>query len=179
MLSRENLILLSTILCLYLSNYCEGIQYNCHMQSTRLTRQASLFLFRRRQVLPLTFHIFRNNHSVRLYSSSSSSTGNTHLKPVREPPPGADMGPNPAKYTPYERWVRRLYQTNLFNPVKLGLQNIQDLHDALGSPMNNVSSTIEYIHATIISFFIVKHHFVIIIIILIRTFTFPPHYSPK
>jgi dihydrofolate synthase/folylpolyglutamate synthase len=49
------------------------------------------------------------------------------------------MGPDPSKYTPYERWVRRLYQTNLFNPVKLGLHNIEQLHGALGSPMNNVS----------------------------------------
>lgn len=134
--SRENRILLLTILCLSILPYCEGIQYHCHMQSTRLTQQASLFLFRR-HVLPVrtTFPLFRKSQSLRLYSS----TGNSHPKPIREPPPGADMGPNPTNYTPYERWVRRLYQTNLFNPVKLGLQNIQDLHNALGSPMNNVS----------------------------------------
>lgn len=46
---------------------------------------------------------------------------------------------NDASFTPYERWVRRLYQTNLFNPVKLGLQNIQQLHSALGSPIDRVS----------------------------------------
>ena len=45
----------------------------------------------------------------------------------------------PDGFSPYERWVRRLYQTNLFNPVKLGLDNIQRLHDALGNPMDNVS----------------------------------------
>lgn len=40
------------------------------------------------------------------------------------------------QYTPYERWVRRLYQTNLFHPVKLGLTNIEDLHKAMGNPMD-------------------------------------------
>jgi dihydrofolate synthase/folylpolyglutamate synthase len=39
-------------------------------------------------------------------------------------------------YTPYERWVRRIYQTNLFNPVKLGLSNIDELHKAMGQPMD-------------------------------------------
>jgi hypothetical protein len=43
------------------------------------------------------------------------------------------------KFTPYERWVRRLYQTNLFHPVKLGLQNMEELHAMLGRPMDNVS----------------------------------------
>jgi dihydrofolate synthase/folylpolyglutamate synthase len=42
-----------------------------------------------------------------------------------------------SKYTPYEKWVRRLYQTNLFNPVKLGLQNMEDLHEAMGRPMDH------------------------------------------
>lgn len=41
-----------------------------------------------------------------------------------------------SRYTPYERWVRRLYQTNMFNPVKLGLQNMNDLHEAMGRPMD-------------------------------------------
>jgi dihydrofolate synthase/folylpolyglutamate synthase len=44
------------------------------------------------------------------------------------------------KFTPYERWVRRLYQTNLFHPVKLGLQNMEVLHEMLGRPIDNVSS---------------------------------------
>lgn len=41
-----------------------------------------------------------------------------------------------SKYTTYERWVRRIYQTNLFNPVKLGLDNIEDLHKFMGNPMD-------------------------------------------
>jgi folylpolyglutamate synthase/dihydrofolate synthase len=39
-------------------------------------------------------------------------------------------------YTLYEKCVRRLYLTNLFHPVKLGLQNIERLHNALGNPMD-------------------------------------------
>lgn len=40
------------------------------------------------------------------------------------------------KFTTYEKCVRRLYLTNLFHPVKLGLQNMQELHSALGNPMD-------------------------------------------
>ena len=42
-------------------------------------------------------------------------------------------------YTMYERLVRRLYTTNLFHPVKLGLDNIERLYEALGSPVDDVS----------------------------------------
>ena len=41
-------------------------------------------------------------------------------------------------FTPYEQWVRRLYMTNLFHPVKLGLQNIHQLYDALKKPLDNI-----------------------------------------
>jgi dihydrofolate synthase / folylpolyglutamate synthase len=40
------------------------------------------------------------------------------------------------KYTDYETWVRRLYSTNLFHPVKLGLTNMIQLYEALGRPMD-------------------------------------------
>jgi dihydrofolate synthase / folylpolyglutamate synthase len=40
------------------------------------------------------------------------------------------------KYTDYETWVRRLYSTNLFHPVKLGLTNMIKLYEALGRPMD-------------------------------------------
>lgn len=42
-------------------------------------------------------------------------------------------------YTPYEQWVRRLYQTNLFHPVKLGLKNMEELHERLGRPMDKLT----------------------------------------
>jgi hypothetical protein len=41
-------------------------------------------------------------------------------------------------YTPYEKWVRRLYLTNLFHPVKMGLTNMRTLHELMGSPMDQV-----------------------------------------
>lgn len=41
------------------------------------------------------------------------------------------------QHSDYEKWVRQLYKTNMFHPVKMGLQNIQQLHDLLGSPMDN------------------------------------------
>lgn len=45
------------------------------------------------------------------------------------------------KYTLYEELIRKLYMTNLFNPVKLGLDNTFALHEAIGSPIDNVSYT--------------------------------------
>ena len=45
---------------------------------------------------------------------------------------------NDTPYTDYERWVRRLYQTNLFHPVKLGLENTHRLYDALGKPLEDI-----------------------------------------
>lgn len=120
---------------------CDAIFYSdCRMKASRLIQQASI-AFRRQKTLPILFAAARGGHQTphRLYSSPNTFSSSGTDKPVREPPPGADMGPDPSKYTPYERWVRRLYQTNLFNPVKLGLHNIEQLHGALGSPMNNVS----------------------------------------
>jgi hypothetical protein len=43
-------------------------------------------------------------------------------------------------YTGYEKWVRRLYATNMFHPVKLGLENMHLLHKLLGNPMDDVST---------------------------------------
>lgn len=42
-------------------------------------------------------------------------------------------------HSEYEKWVRRLYATNMFHPVKLGLENMHLLHELLGSPMDDVS----------------------------------------
>lgn len=63
-------------------------------------------------------------------------------------PTGQSNHPPPPGYTPYERWVRRLYMTNLFHPVKLGLQNIEQLHVAMGSPMDNPKRAIVHIAGT-------------------------------
>ncbi len=41
-------------------------------------------------------------------------------------------------WSSYEKLVRKLYMTNLFNPVKLGLENMHKLHEAFGSPMDQV-----------------------------------------
>lgn len=45
----------------------------------------------------------------------------------------------PSDHSEYEKWVRRLYMTNMFHPVKMGLTNIQQLHDLVGNPMDDVS----------------------------------------
>ena len=45
---------------------------------------------------------------------------------------------DPSNCSEYEQLVRKLYMTNLFNPVKLGLENMNRLHEALGRPMDQV-----------------------------------------
>eukprot|EP00571_Detonula_confervacea_P017195 CAMPEP_0172311362 /NCGR_PEP_ID=MMETSP1058-20130122/14630_1 /TAXON_ID=83371 /ORGANISM="Detonula confervacea, Strain CCMP 353" /LENGTH=626 /DNA_ID=CAMNT_0013024521 /DNA_START=95 /DNA_END=1975 /DNA_ORIENTATION=+ len=49
------------------------------------------------------------------------------------------------EWTEYERLVRKLYMTNLFNPVKLGLENMDRLHKILGSPMDQPNISIVHI----------------------------------
>jgi hypothetical protein len=68
--------------------------------------------------------------SMRCGSSSSSSTTSSD---------------STGTSSEYEHWVRRLYMTNMFNPVKLGLDNIQQIHDLLGNPMDDVSVTDAYL----------------------------------
>ncbi len=51
-------------------------------------------------------------------------------------------------YTLYEKCVRRLYLTNLFHPVKLGLQNMEMLHEALGNPMDQPDVTVVHVAGT-------------------------------
>lgn len=43
--------------------------------------------------------------------------------------------------TLYEVLVKKLYMTNMFNPVKLGLKNMEELHILMNKPMDRVSST--------------------------------------
>ena len=52
------------------------------------------------------------------------------------------------KYTGYEKWVRRLYATNMFHPVKLGLENMHLLHKLLGNPMDDPNRTVIHVAGT-------------------------------
>jgi dihydrofolate synthase/folylpolyglutamate synthase len=54
----------------------------------------------------------------------------------------------PENYSPYERWVRNIYLTNLNHPVKLGLDNIEQLHEAMGSPMDDANRVVVHIAGT-------------------------------
>lgn len=80
--------------------------------------------------------LFANNVDAPSSSSqkryTSSNTSSSH-KPQKE---GEEESEN---WSNYERLVRKLYMTNLFNPVKLGLENMDRLHKILGSPMDQVS----------------------------------------
>ena len=72
-----------------------------------------------------------NNSNIKMNAPSSSqkqsiSSNSTTSKEEKE-------------WSDYERLVRKLYMTNLFNPVKLGLENMDRLHKILGSPMDKVN----------------------------------------
>jgi len=45
----------------------------------------------------------------------------------------------------YEVLVRKLYMTNMFNPVKLGLKNMEELHNLMNKPMDRVSPTLWFV----------------------------------
>jgi len=47
---------------------------------------------------------------------------------------------NHEEWTEYEQLVRKLYMVNMFNPVKLGLENMERLHEAMGRPMDQVGA---------------------------------------
>jgi hypothetical protein len=85
-------------------------------------------------------------------TSTSSSPSNTNIDtkhPTKSsslskfsvPAMDTDTTSNDVSYTGYERWVRRLYATNMFHPVKLGLDNMRLLHKLIGNPMDDVSYT--------------------------------------
>mmetsp|Transcript_37519 Transcript_37519/g.57199 ORF Transcript_37519/g.57199 Transcript_37519/m.57199 type:complete len:506 (+) Transcript_37519:42-1559(+) len=50
--------------------------------------------------------------------------------------------------TPYDLLVRKLYTVNLFHPVKMGLKSIEQLHKALGNPMDDPNITIIHVAGT-------------------------------
>ena len=72
--------------------------------------------------------------TMRSFSSSSptDATNNNGVKEERE-------------WSNYEKLVRKLYMTNLFNPVKLGLENMDKLHKAIGSPMDKPNISVIHI----------------------------------
>lgn len=74
---------------------------------------------------PSTITYFPVNRSVvRFFSATGNIMGDAVVSPAE-------------KSSAYEKWVRRLYATNMFHPVKLGLQNIQQMYAAMGNPMDD------------------------------------------
>jgi len=51
-------------------------------------------------------------------------------------------------HTGYEKWVRRLYATNMFHPVKLGLENMHLLHKLMGKPMDDPNRVVVHVAGT-------------------------------
>ena len=85
-------------------------------------------------------------YATRLFSSSNMSEVPIVSTSISDNESAATFTPSSEKdgkqHTLYEELVRKLYMTNLYNPVKLGLENTVKLHEVLGSPLNNVSCDI-------------------------------------
>lgn len=78
-------------------------------------------------------------------STRSSSTASASAVPLDRLPTmtgsvGNDASDLTTNASPYEVWVRRLYTTNLFHPVKMGLDNMERLHELMGRCMDEESS---------------------------------------
>eukprot|EP00566_Odontella_aurita_P007781 CAMPEP_0113533536 /NCGR_PEP_ID=MMETSP0015_2-20120614/4664_1 /TAXON_ID=2838 /ORGANISM="Odontella" /LENGTH=682 /DNA_ID=CAMNT_0000432609 /DNA_START=374 /DNA_END=2422 /DNA_ORIENTATION=+ /assembly_acc=CAM_ASM_000160 len=96
---------------------------------------------------PLRGVVVANETGEGVGGTSSSATPLTLPLPTDEASSIAEIMSTPNKSL-YERLVRRLYMTNLFHPVKMGLQNIEDLHRALKSPLDDPSITVIHIAGT-------------------------------
>jgi len=80
---------------------------------------------------------FRSNSNGASRLSSSSSRKQSTSDDDTEQEEGS--------WSNYERLVRKLYMTNLFNPVKLGLENMDRLHKLLGIPMDQPTVAVVHI----------------------------------
>jgi hypothetical protein len=83
-----------------------------------------------------------NNNNAQSYFTRHSrlfATSSAHMGATNESTPPSSNKDDENQYTDYEKWVRRLYMTNLFHPVKMGLTNMRELHDLMGTPMDDVS----------------------------------------
>ena len=88
--------------------------------------------------------LFRPSSSLPLHLSSTmrSSSRTSSNRPEESSKNGVK---EQREWSNYEKLVRKLYMTNLFNPVKLGLENMDKLHKAIGSPMDQPDISVIHI----------------------------------
>ena len=119
--------------CITSSNHGLSVGEKRRWPSSNLIPRSSL----QQRSYSASSSLFANNVDAPSSSSqkryTSSNTSSSSHKPQKE---GEEESEN---WSNYERLVRKLYMTNLFNPVKLGLENMDRLHKILGSPMDQVS----------------------------------------
>mmetsp|Transcript_9623 Transcript_9623/g.16371 ORF Transcript_9623/g.16371 Transcript_9623/m.16371 type:complete len:556 (-) Transcript_9623:11-1678(-) len=90
-----------------------------------------------------TQHLFRSSSSFPLHLSSSTMRSSSSS--TNSPEESANGVKEQREWSNYEKLVRKLYMTNLFNPVKLGLENMEKLHKAIGSPMDQPDISVIHI----------------------------------
>lgn len=78
-----------------------------------------------------------------LHQSSPARSNNSYAS--NSPADSIIVANEGRDWSNYEKLVRKLYMTNLFNPVKLGLENMSKLHEAIGNPMDNPDISVIHI----------------------------------
>jgi len=95
----------------------------------------------------------KTQHFLRPSSSLSSSTMRSTIRSSSSIGASSNMAEiesangikEQREWSNYEKLVRKLYMTNLYNPVKLGLENMDKLHKAIGSPMDQPDVSVIHI----------------------------------
>lgn len=96
----------------------------------------------------LTHRAPLSSKTQRLFQPSSSLSSNTMQQLSSTSSSMAEIAngtKEQREWSNYEKLVRKLYMTNLFNPVKLGLENMDKLHKAIGSPMDQPDISVIHI----------------------------------
>lgn len=158
--SRTYLVVVTLTILSCIHNISAAAGFDINIMN-RFVKRSNLVRFTLRKFLPFTqnqnlsllsriHNKFSANKFTFCLQSTISSTPNegkyTPPDPKRLAQLMPEQDPQTGKaYTTYEKCVRRLYLTNLFHPVKLGLLNMERLHEALGSPMNE-SDSVTVVH---------------------------------
>jgi hypothetical protein len=135
----------ATKLSVFLLSFCVWLPTECfvRMHSTHgrgrffsaAVRAVSTLNTGRSVLLPQVAFAAAKSPSHESYSRRHARMFGTSL-PIMET--DEETSANAKKHTDYEKCVRRLYMTNMFHPVKMGLTNMNQLHEIMGKPMDDV-----------------------------------------
>ncbi|CAB9505347.1 Probable bifunctional folylpolyglutamate synthase/dihydropteroate synthase [Seminavis robusta] len=126
---------------------CSGTSFPQHYHRQGARGTAARHVFHYQKPTPLTVRCGSSSTQDGT-SSQDTATGTISNNNANSTEFSSWEDKKDAAHSEYEHWVRRLYMTNMFNPVKLGLENIQRIHEQLGNPMDDPNVTVIHIAGT-------------------------------